>query len=405
MKVLQINCVYGYGSTGKLTKAIHEGLPKRGFESVVLYGRRQREQIDGVYKTCTEVEAKAWNGLSRITGRKYGAAPIGTAQILRHIRQEKPDVVHLQCINGFFVNIYKLLTYLKEHEIPTIVTLHAEFMFTGGCSHAYECEGWAFFQGCSAKVCQQRYSELRSWMGNQSAYMWQQMKQAFADFNDNLQIVSVSPWLQARAERSVILKGLKHCVVLNGVDTSVFYYRDGNELRQRYQCQDKKVVLHVTPSFSMEKEHGKGGYYILELARRMPETTFLVVGPYEKEIRVPENVTLAGQITDQTELADYYAMADVTVLTSRRETFSMVCAESLCCGTQVAGFEAGGPETIGIPEFCSFVPQGDLDRLQGQLIEKMKGYEKEVVAKKAQQVYAVDTMVDAYASLYEQMGR
>ena len=41
MKVLQVNCVYDYGSTGKITKDLHEGLIKRGIDSVVLYGRRQ----------------------------------------------------------------------------------------------------------------------------------------------------------------------------------------------------------------------------------------------------------------------------------------------------------------------------------------------------------------------------
>ena len=41
----------------------------------------------------------------------------------------------------------------------------------------------------------------------------------------------------------------------------------------------------------------------------------------------------------------------------------MVVAESLCCGTPVIGFKAGGPETIAIPEYCEFVEYGDVDAL------------------------------------------
>ena len=55
------------------------------------------------------------------------------------------------------------------------------------------------------------------------------------------------------------------------------------------------------------------------------------------------------QVEDQSELAAFYSLADVTLLTSEKETFSMVCAESLCCGTPVVGFQAGAPEGISLP--------------------------------------------------------
>ena len=58
MKILQINCVYDYGSTGKLTKCIHEGLMQRGIESVVLYGRREKKAVPNVYKTMYRAGSK-----------------------------------------------------------------------------------------------------------------------------------------------------------------------------------------------------------------------------------------------------------------------------------------------------------------------------------------------------------
>jgi glycosyltransferase involved in cell wall biosynthesis len=33
----------------------------------------------------------------------------------------------------------------------------------------------------------------------------------------------------------------------------------------------------------------------------------------------------------------------------------MIVAESLCCGTPVVGFKAGGPESIAIDDYCVFV--------------------------------------------------
>ena len=39
VKVLQINSVYGVGSTGKITQALHTALLADGADSIVLYGR------------------------------------------------------------------------------------------------------------------------------------------------------------------------------------------------------------------------------------------------------------------------------------------------------------------------------------------------------------------------------
>ena len=141
-KILQINCVYDYGSTGKITKDLHNVLKSQGFESVVLYGRRQESQEKDIIKTCSEFEAKANNVLSRFTGRPYAVSPIGTHRTIAELEREKPDVVHLHCINGFFVNIYTLLDYLKKKKIPTVLTLHAEFMYTGNCGYAFDCNKW-----------------------------------------------------------------------------------------------------------------------------------------------------------------------------------------------------------------------------------------------------------------------
>lgn len=399
MKILQVNCVYDYGSTGKLTKAIHQGLLQQGMESVVLYGRRQRTGDAYVYKTCTELEAKAWNVLSRFTGRPYAAAPLGTAALIGGIRREKPDLVHLQCINGFFVNIYQLLHWLKKQRIPTVVTLHGDFLFTGGCSSAADCTQWSLEQGCGGAPCPYFQGRLLGRGRNPSGALWRQMKAAFDGFGERLTVVSVSPWQKERAERAPILKGKNHRVILNGVDTQVFRVWDGQPLRQTHHCGNRRVILHVTSQFSADKQHLKGGYYVLELARRLPDMVFLVAGKTQGEINAPENVILLGMITDQRLLARYYSMADATLLTSKSETFSMVCAESLCCGTPVVGFKAGGPEQIALKEYSRFFEYGDITAIQEEL-SRSSPCSRAEIAKKAQERYAKSSMVSQYIALY-----
>ena len=406
MKILQINNVYDFGSTGKITRDIHLGLLERGYDSVVYYGRRYKTDDPGVYKICSELYGKAQNGLYQITGIKYGGCYISTCKIIRAIKEEKPDIVHLQCLNGHFVNIYRLVTFLKENKIPTILTLHAEFMYTGGCSHALDCDQWESDEGCGNSKCPLYGKELKSRLGDRSAEMWQRMKNSFEGF-DNLVIVSVSPLLMERAKASKILGEKKHLVIYNGLDTGIFHDYPKNELniikaKLGYQPEDK-IVFHASPSFSNNPNSIKGGYYVLQLAERMKDVQFLVAGKYAESMEIPSNVRLLGNITDKAYMAKLYAMADVTLLTSKRETFSMVCAESLCCGTPVVGFKAGAPEMISLPEFSTFCNYGDTDELEVMLSDWLNRAKNTKISENAHNIYRNQKMINDYIKVYESM--
>lgn len=404
MKILQVNNVYNRGSTGKITADLHKTLKQRGIESVVCYGRGDACNEDDVHKVSTELYSKFNNLLSRFTGIMYGGCFFSTNKLISIIKKEKPDIVHLQCINGYFVNIYRFVNWLKKHNIKTVVTLHAEFMHTANCGYAFECEKWR--TGCGK--CPRLKRETKSVFVDGTARSWQKMKKAFDGFkNENLIITSVSPWLEKRAEASPILAGKNHTIVTNGVDTNVFYCRNSAEIKSQLGIEGKKTIFHVTPSFNNDKDHIKGGYYIIKLAEMLSaqkDIKIVVAGPYASGLNVPENVMLLGNVKDQDKLAALYSMADVTVITSKKETFSMICAESLCCGTPVVGFEAGGPETITIPEYGKFVKYADIDALCTSVTEKLNdNINKEEISSQAHRVYSKEAMFEAFAEVYKEL--
>lgn len=388
MKILQVNCVYAAGSTGVLTKQLHEGLQAAGHESLVVYGRGKTVKEPGVLRLCPEWYGKLQSLLSRFTGLRYGGCLLSTLKLQKIIRKEKPDVVHLQCINGNFVNIFKLVAWLNRHRIKTVVSLHAEFMYTANCSHAMDCEQWK--QGC--QCCPNRKKATKSLLFDRTREAWEKMHRAFAGF-ETCTICPVSDWTEARGKQSAILKDLPFSTVYNGVD-SAFCYGDTSP--------DKKTVLHVTAHFSGEADNDKGGRFLIALARRMPQIRFLVAGRATDVGSLPENVTLLGKVNGREKLADLYRSAGVTLLVSKRETFSMPTAESLCCGTPVVGFQAGAPEQIALPDYSEFVEYGDLDALQTALTAWLaKDLDRKQIGEDAANAYSSQAMTRRFIQVYQ----
>lgn len=400
MKILQVNCVYKTGSTGKIVYDIHSSLIEQNIESIVCYGRGKKLRERGVYKTCGELYAKFNNLISRITGLMYGGCEISTRRLMKIIMFENPDIVHLHCINGYFVNIYKIITWLNNNNIKTVLTLHSEFMYTANCGYALECNKWLI--GCGG--CQRLYQETKSLIIDNTAKSWKKMKEAFEYFNDNLSVVSVSPWLMERAKNSPILKDKAHLCVFNGLNTDVFKFSSSDDIIKKYAPNGEKIVFHATAWFSDNKDDLKGGYWVLELAKRMKDVCFIVAGDIRTNGAIPKNVNLLGKVYDQKYLAKLYSSADVTLLTSKKETFSMVVAESLCCGTPVVGFKAGAPEQITIKEYSEFVEQGDILALQCSVLNMLqKNYNKVDIMNVSHNKYSNNVMCSKYKELYLRM--
>lgn len=395
MKILQMNCLYDSGSTGKIVAAIHSYLLGQGDESFVIYGMGKKQNDNNLIRTTPGFVRKIQSFRSRITGYPYGGALWGTINAIHTIEKIKPDIVHLQCPNCYMVNIYKILTYLKDNSIPTVLTNHAEFMYTGGCTHTVDCDKWK--TGCynCNKI---NNGHPISYFFDRTQQEWKLLKQAYDGFS-NLTVCCVSDWVRDRASQSPFFADYPVLTVPNGIDTGVFHYRPSQKIREQIGLKGEKVVLHVTPNFySMIK----GGSHVIEMARRFPDVKFVIVGSEARDDSIPANCFFAGRIDDQSVLAQFYSVADVCLLTSLRETFSMVCAESLCCGTPVVGFRSGGPERISIPQYSIFVDQGNDDELQYQLgiyIEKRN--DKQQIAHEAQALYGQEAMCKNYYSIYK----
>ncbi len=383
MVIAQINVSYGRGSTGKIVKDLHEEYLRLGLDSYVLFGRGPKVADPRIVRTGFLLEAKAWRFIQLFTGNHLGGSPLSTWNLKRHIKKLHPDVVHIHCINGNMCNVFSLLRWLKKHNYKTILTHHAKFMFTGGCG-LNMCEGYV--NGC--KNCPHKKEVFGKYCGDKTRQNLARLAKVGLD-EPWIAHTYVSPWLKEQAKKSPLLAKANNHVVLNPIDVSLF-------------CESKPKEAPSRPyAFCPTSLHAevKGWQWVEPVGKRLDELGLdLYVTGSGSETFASPNIKDIGYVADQHKLADYYRNANVTLILSQCESFSMPVAESLCCGTPVCGFKSGGPESIGIEGACIFVEQGDIDGLI-KAIEAMK--DKRIDPAKAIEKYGREAIAKEFLKLYK----
>ena len=400
MKIAQVDVNYNFSSTGKIVADLITGLGDLGHSTMACFGRGPNSQNDNVHRISSRAEVLLHALGTRVSGLTGGFSPLTTRRLIEHLEHFMPDVVHLHDLHGYYINIQPLIEYLKAKRIPTVWTFHCEFMYTGKCGHALDCENWK----TECKNCPDLRGYPRSWFFDFTTRMFREKQALFADL-ERVHLVAPSEWLADRMRQSIV-RDKPISVVHNGLDIATFYRRDTKELRSSLRLTNEYVVLSVGSNLLSEL---KGGRWVLELAKRNrnADMVFVMVGVEQMPKQIPRNVRMIPRILDQNLLAEYYSLADVLLLTSKKETFSMVSAESLACGTPVIGFDSGAPKEVALPGFGEFVTYSDLEALESLLLRVKTG---EVILKSSTECeqfsrarYSKDSMVKVYESIYRRL--
>lgn len=398
MKILVINVVYEYGSTGVIVKNLCDYYKEAGNDVFVISGRGKRHSGKDypVYKLTSELESKFFHFLSLFSGNLYGGMPFSTKKIIKKIKAINPDVVHLHCINGFFVNLYKLLSFLKEAKIKTILTNHAEFMMTANCGYTLSCEKWKNFE---CKSCDRVCEFAGKFALNKTHKYYLKLKESLENFS-TLKVTCVSPWLTSRIKSSPLYSDVPVNTILNPVCVN-----ESNNINPFVDALNRtkkaKVALFIcTQLDNMEKGFTK----FRSLAKEMIDSDylFILVGSNYNFGKDENNIICFGPKTNS-ELSSYYKYADVTLLLSMRETFSMVAAESQCNGCPVVGYLSGGPETICLPDYSRFVDYGNNEAIREILLAQSFSFnsdERKRISELATEKFNLRNIGDQFLKLW-----
>lgn len=392
MKVAQINSVCDCGSTGRLCADISEALNNNNIENRIFYGIG-KSKLSNAIKISSDLYVKINILKTRIFGSHAFYSHIATLRLIRYLDQFRPTIVHLHQIHGHYLNIELLISYLKRKKIPLIITLHDCWLLTGHCTHfsKVKCDKWK--KGCGN--CPQTREYPVSLLFDKSASNWRRKKRVF-DSLDNVTFVCVSTWLEKLAQESY-LRGKDILTVYNGIDTNIF---SSDNIKR----DNKKFVILGMAGKWLEKENEEASTYLINAAENEEDIEIWLIGTNKKFQSTC--VKTIEYISSQEEIAKYYSRADVFVNLSHEDSFGLVSAEALACGTPVVCYNATAlPEIVGENGECGYYVEDfnyvDIWKKIIQIKEKGKDSYSLKCRKRVMNNFDKDKMCNKIIELYQ----
>ena len=360
-KLIQINSVCN-NSGGHIMRAIQEQAIEEGWETLSVYGRRTGFPDLPCVKIGNGFDFWMHVALTTALDRNGLGSRRVTEQLLQLLRREKPDVLQLHNVHGYYLNYPMLFRYLKEEYRGSVVwTMHDCWAYTGHCAFfTADCEKWK--TGCGQ--CPHLHAYPWCLGPDGSARNWEQKRKSFCGV-PQMVLTAPSNWLAGNIRQS-FLREYPVQVIPNGMDPAVFHpvQDDGGEektLREELAAKygiskEKKLLLGVASAWNERKG--------MEVFRRLAEETkngelqefcIVLVGMNAAQQKtMPEEIVQIERTADRGELAKLYSAAELLLNPSEEESFSMVTIEALACGTPVIALDSSAVKEL-VPKDCGMV--------------------------------------------------
>ena len=352
-----------------------------------------------------KVTSKLHAAFARIYGAQGYGSIISTIRLKRIIAKEKPDVIHLHNLHSNYVNLNMLLAYIAERNIPTVLTLHDCWFFTGKCFHFLpsDCEKWKEHCG----NCPRLKMDIPSLFCDRTEHVFFDKLSHFQRIS-NLTVVGCSQWMTKLAMQSPVFAEKKFAQIYNGVDQTVFYPRSESEreyIKDEFGIKGEFVILGMANKWLIAENS-----QVFERIVQKTDWTICLVGCSERQMEalsVYSNVLPIGFISNRNTLSKYYAMADVFVNLTLVDTLPTVNMEALSCGTPVITYDSAGSPELVAEEITGYVlnqfdSKGLIDRIQEVQNNKIC---RDVCSKYSIENFEESSQYKKYIQLYQKAVR
>lgn len=327
MKTLQVNSVSGIRSTGRTCVEMADCLNAKGHDARIAHVSGPPHE--NAFRIGNRLEIKAHSQFSKALGLQGYFSHFSTLKLIRRIAEFNPDVVHLRNLHSSYINLRILAEYLAREDIPTVLTLHDCWFFTGGCCYYTRQDCFRWQTGC--RGCPLPRGGETGIFPAISGRIYRDKRTLFGRI-PRLAVIGVSDWITSAAEKSLLSRAKIVRRIYNWIDTDVFRPVDAARQRKKLGLEGKFVIMGAASRWSGRKGLEK----FIGLSKLVPGgTAILLVGGAKSGARFPGNVVRLEETHDAGELARCYSAADVFLQFSADEAFGKVTAESLACGTPV----------------------------------------------------------------------
>lgn len=361
MNILYLNTTHICGGAEKVTNQIMDGMKQKGHTvyEIVCYHKRSEPLPSHIYVLYHSIPMLAFKRV--ITGNHSNAnltIPYSKHVILKFIKEKHIDVVHLHNAHGNFLGIRDIQAIADI--CPLIWTIHDFWPLTGHCTSPTNCPDY-WKTGCTCCPQLNNYPPIRKDIAHK---LWKEKCHAFS--HPNIHYVVPSHWMLEQTQNSH-LRNASLSFIPNSLNPSDWYNYNKSELRKKYQIPDNKRILSFVAADPTKKT--KGMHLLLEALHKLtnPEKYFLLIAGQESNLEQLKQAGFSyrhfGYLSEQKEMNEFYALADILVNPSIYETFGLVNIEAMASGTPVIAFSVCAMEEIITPECGWCIKTGNIPLL------------------------------------------
>lgn len=305
-----------------------------------------------------------------------------TSYIFGTKEYREADIIHCHNLHSNFFNLRDLARMSREKKV--IWTMHDLWAITG-------------FASDSVTRAHPNKKRFLLYLWDNTAHLLRIKKRIYN--RCRLTIVAVSDWMKKELEKSVLSKQ-KILRIYNGVQPEIFRPYDKAAVRAKLGLPISKKIISFGLKGWLASEK------VLKLYENDENIFFVSIG--HSNIKAPANrLKSFSYTTNKNLMAEYYSASDVFLYPTQGDSFGLVAAEALSCGTPVVATDIDAlPEIVENGRVGIISPSEkpeDLKRSIDQIFA-LSGAEYEDMRIRARkrivEKFSLERMTEEYIDLY-----
>lgn len=349
MNILHVSNSDTFGGAAIASCRIHNALLLKGIQSRILVMRRRRPDAD-IYtpypasELINKLRSKIAAGILSLSPNSnpgYRSLSLLPSLLVSHINNSTADVVHLHWVQSETLSLFDISRITK----PLVWSLHDTWPLAGTLHQPSSLYPDEIIYGLKPSRI------LRSGSFLDLDYRLWKLKQHLFSHKTGI-LLCPSQWVYYLASTSPIFASWEKRTVPHPLDLSIF--KPSSRDRSRLACGlplNKNIVLFVAAHGTSDPLKGWQQYLssLHPLVQHGDSILVLTIGGTQPQSCFDSDTIQFinhTYVSSEERMADYYRSADLLVVASSNESFGLISAESLACGTPVVTFSTGGSDDI-----------------------------------------------------------